>query len=1597
MSEEIINPFEEIMTGRRANSPTETANPFAQIAGNQELDTDIGVMGAGTRAAVRGALPAAGSLVAAGAGAELGAGLGLMTGPAAPIAAPLGGLIGGVAAGFAGATAVSAAQNWLLHKLPDSWTEALGQSDRQQRLDEQQQPTASFLGGLLPYALTMSPGKFTGFAVPEGATALQRIMSNPATSRVFGGGLMGGMELGQEAASGEDLNWRNIAIATGFGIVFNKPNKLGEAITEFGARPVRETLRPTPTIANAGDAKVAGPGVTEGVFQGTEDIAPAAGATNMAIAQAEDSLVNGAQRPVNLHEQVRASEPELFREYDNLTQMRDTFKEHLDNLGEGEDRAVIQNRLNGAQTLLDDLGPEVSAAYRRAAERHGVNVVEQGVKPEEAGSIENAPSAPTAPITGPSEAAKVVSADVEQKLLAAGRAPEQANAEAQLLAAHYDAWSELFGGQKGSALDMYKAANLEIKAVQPKPEAPEFSISQPPKAPNDLTFDQTRNGSLTVGDNKYTLKLFTGNDNPSTVVHEFSHMWLDELMRYAADPQAPQALKDDATTVLKSMKLTSSRQIKNSHHEQFAKWGEQYFREGVAPSGKLAEVFGKFKDWLTKIYSTIKNLGVPINDDIRGVFDRLLSNEPKRTVVVEENIPPKTLADIHENDANETEPHEAEAAADRISAERAQQLETLKPEIKNEIESAQAEIEAKRAAESGTGNIEPTGQVGPSAERNGEPARNGNESKSQSGSGGGGEANAAERNGGSESEAKGNELSPAPDSRTNPNRPIADRSGEFVDKAGNIRVELLNTTEDVGKVIKEIASQNGGFIGERRGIITDGQVIDLADSLGMDANELSKRKLGQTFNAEQIVAARMLLVQSAKDVRSAAQAVGEKNDIPTLIAFAEAKARHTMIQGQVSGITAEAGRALRAFHSLTEEMTDVAAVNEFLKKATGKTYFQLAQEAELIGKLDTPQQVSKTVRDSVKRSFGRMVLEYWINGLISGPATHSTYTIGNALLLSYGAGPETAMAALIGAGREALGNKGERVYFGEVPAGFKGAVQGLPAAIKGTMEAAQTGVGSLLPGETGRRSLPFQQGTELVTPAHIEQTLSPHELKEYSFSLGRGTLDAIKSYGTLLSDGKENAPLLGWEFSGIGAIPNLQYKGTTVLPVGTAARLPGRSVAMIHSFFLGENFSVNKSALAYRQATVEGLTGDAFKSRVADLWQNPTEEMMSKAVPQSYEKTLMAGGGQFVQTLSRLTNTEFFGFPFLKFIDPFVHITSNVISEGLLKRTPAGILAPEIRADLFGKNKVAQDMAWAKMILGTAVAIGFGAMKGMGLTTGSPPTDPREAAVWRLAGNQPFSVKIGDMWYDTHRLGSLGMMTGIAADMYDVAHSADLTEAAVSFAHSIAQTVLDESFMRGPAELIKAVEDPDRYGDRYIQNFLSSFVPFSVGSAQIARAVDPYSRQTRSIMDAIKSKVPGQSLDLLPRRNIWGEPISSRTALGGAAVSALWEQQLSHDPVNLALSNLGVFPSQLPRSIRNVDLTDDEYDNFSRIAGRMSKSRLDVIVKSPDWNTWAPHIQRDVITQSIKESREAARGIIMMKYPHIIHDATRARLEKLED
>lgn len=1103
-----------------------------------------------------------------------------------------------------------------------------------------------------------------------------------------------------------------------------------------------------------------------------------------------------------------------------------------------------------------------------------------------------------------------IAQDVAQKLVAAGRPVEEAQAAAQIVKAYWEARSARFKGAKGTAEEMYAREAPDVVKGRSKKSATQGAEAQ------EKELVQSQNGRIRLREEgRNTITLMERAD-ASTFIHETGHDWLDRMMKDALDPAAPADLVADSKSVLKWLGVEKIEDIKTKQHEKFARGFETYMMEGRAPSQALATVFEQFKDWLTKIYQTVKQLKAPISEDIRDVFDRLLVNKPeRREAVIAPERETKAFVDIHEADAATTPPERAHPVAETVQAER----DSVATEKAPEFNDARLKDVANEARSDTAGSQKPDradDAAGYSAGETGSPERPGTVSE--------GRSEAAE--GGARTSTGAGEV-PA-----SPSEPFKGPASDKLDKAGNIRLDTLGTPEDVNVAIRDAAAHNDDFIEARRGVVSDGMVMDLADALGMDAEKLAQRKIGEAFNAEQVIAARKLLIESATKVRDAmVKAAVENAPDADVLAYAEVRARHQMIQEQVAGMTAEAGRALRAFRTLKGQQ-EAAAISQILKDNTGKTLYQLRQEAQLGAQLDTPAAVSRFINEVKKPGFKDMVIEAWMAYILSGIKTHVANIVGNSIT-ALTRPVETATAAAIGKVRDVIAPGGERVHMAEARAELAGMMQGAKEGIVAAGKA-------------------FMTEEPVFTPTRQTE----HYPK------------AIPSF-------------------------TVNVAGREMQIGGKQLRIPLRALTAEDEFFKGVSFrsSINRQATA--TAIREGLEGDALHNRIAELSMNPTEEMIAAGRKDAEYMTFQNPLGWIGLKLSQITNAE--GLPGFaaKMVLPFVRTPLNILKYAG-ERSPLGLFSKEVRENLSGKNgDIARDTQTARIMLGTMAGLAVYEFVANGQVTGGGPNDRSKRSIMISQGWQPYSVKIGDMYYAYNRLDPFSMIMGSFADIYEISHLTSEKEQkhlmSLMFA-AISNNILEKTFFRGLSDIVKALSDSERYGSGYINNLVASFaVPALVN--QTNQAIDPTMREARTMIDAIKARIPGLSQTLMPKRDVWGEPIVREGGLGPDFMSPFNTRSIKSDPVNKALLDAGFFPSKVQRKISGVELSDKQYDDYARISGRMTKQRLGEIVQMQGFEQLPKFVREEMMRKTVEASRRAAREAVMMRYPEILQKAVAAK------
>jgi hypothetical protein len=739
-------------------------------------------------------------------------------------------------------------------------------------------------------------------------------------------------------------------------------------------------------------------------------------------------------------------------------------------------------------------------------------------------------------------------------------------------------------------------------------------------------------------------------------------------------------------------------------------------------------------------------------------------------------------------------------------------------------------------------------------------------------------------------------------------------------KVGNVRVDKLDSPQEISRALKVGHDVAGGFDSSRRGVITQAETEALASDLGMTADDLLTRRKGQALNAEEALAARRILAASGNELVNMARQIQrlENPGDDLLTQFRMAMTRHTAIQEQVAGATAEAGRALQQFRMAASSRDHQGRVLEAVVNAGGGKD-NLKRVADKIIDLERdPGSFNQFVRQVDKPGWKDKALELYYNFLLSGPQTHAVNVFSNTLT-TLGQLPEHATAALIGRGRQAFSKSDvDRITMDEVGARAAGMLQG---AKEGLAEIANR-----------FRKAPGDES---------------------------GAWASAKRWGNAIADVEPSDFVTKIEGQSQHAISGVK---------GKALRLPSSALTIEDEFFKAVARRSELASQAVRKARLEGASGKDAKARAAELLANPTDDMWEAAKDFARYTTFQRPLGEHASKIAALTN----GAPVLKAILPFIRTPTNLIKFAV-ERSPAAPLLREWRQD-FAAGGARRDMAMARAMIGSGVGAVIAELATQGYITGSPPLDENKRRLLYANGWQPYSIKIGDEYYSYRRLDPFALTFGTAADIATVGEGMSDKQreyGAALVAASVISNLANKTWLSGLAGTVDAVKDPERYGGSWIDRLAGVVVP--TGIAQIARTIDPTMRETDGTLEYIQSRVPGMSDGLLPKRDIWGRPMSSEGGVGPDIVSPIWTSTDKKDQITNEALRVGATISKPNKG----DMTPEQYDRLQPVAGELARKWIGELMATPEYRAMTKEDQAEEIRSAVTAARKEAKAHVL--------------------
>ena len=775
------------------------------------------------------------------------------------------------------------------------------------------------------------------------------------------------------------------------------------------------------------------------------------------------------------------------------------------------------------------------------------------------------------------------------------------------------------------------------------------------------------------------------------------------------------------------------------------------------------------------------------------------------------------------------------------------------------------------------------------------------------------------------------------------------RNGGLEDLAGKVKesdfnFDHLDTADDVKQMIDGFSAHF-----ERETTLATGGVQSheatarYAQEIGTSVKQL-EQLYGATGNlAARVYAGRILLAASAEKTQKMITRVVEEGNTADILAFRKQVATHAALQAQMKGVQTEVARALNQFRmqasSVDMAIHEKNAILEALGGRDANVRF-----AELLDSISDPVKRNKVARLGAAAQTPERLWWAWMQGLLSGPTTHVANLLGNSAVAAI-----APIERTIGAIVSHLPGGSGKIQYGEGLEQMAGLVGGMVDALRITAqgrEAIKDATGKFFKADfTGASNVLAENGDQFGNAIR-------------SFNEDRGILGSTEgayehSARPISADALDLDPTT--------------FMGRAADVGGAVWGLPTRALQASDELFRTMHYRGELRALAYREAARQGLEGDDLARFVADTLERPPADFHAQALEAARQGTFQAPLGQFGRWLQEGTIKV----PALRFVMPFVRTPINILKYAGHRTPGLARFSAQVQADM-AAGGARREMAIARQVFGGTMLTVAGLAAHAGLLTGGGEKDQTAE---KLAGWQPYSVKVGDEYVSLARIEPFGTLFGLAADFVDISGHLDeqtSSEIAASLGLALTRNFTSKSYVQGLSRFLAAVVDPAQKGSAWFEQFAASFVPGIANT--VRKAMDDDVKEVRGLIDAVKARLPGFSKDVPAQVDLFGRDIKLKGGWGPDLLSPVMVSPESDDPASKELMRLNLDMKGPGPTLPGhgggpgIDLTPQQLRRYRQLAGNEFKmggkgfhEALNELVQSPAYQALPETDQNDYI------------------------------------
>lgn len=505
-------------------------------------------------------------------------------------------------------------------------------------------------------------------------------------------------------------------------------------------------------------------------------------------------------------------------------------------------------------------------------------------------------------------------------------------------------------------------------------------------------------------------------------------------------------------------------------------------------------------------------------------------------------------------------------------------------------------------------------------------------------------------------------------------------------------------------------------------------------------------------------------------------------------------------------------------------------------------------------------------------------------------------------------------------------------------------------------------------------------------------------------------------------DGNDVINKISSDFVGIRSDTLL---GRNLDTIGKISRGSLRALGAEDEFFKQINYRARVFADSYREAKTLFDAGklkdtqamkDYATKKVSEAFDDAGRGTNEGAIQYSREITFTEElrQGSMALKLQQATQQH----PTLQLFLPFVRTPTNLIVRGTQRTPMAYLLSRRYRETLRHGTEAEKAQMIGRVALGTTFLGGMAMYALEGRLTGAGPALPDQNKLWRQAGNQPYSIKVGGKWISYNRMDPLFMPIGLMANFFDMGKhlaSNDKEDLFATSVFALSTTIQDKAYLQGIANLMEAMQTDDPRALSKVaslrDNMIASFIPAAplqvVEGVQALNAEDgdyPALREAVGLQDKLFRRIPNL-VEELPKKYNWltGQEIRNPDAFstGFPIVPDKTTEFVGSTLVALK------YPFQGPqRRIEGIELSSDQYSDYhqfmgsTRINGLTLMQALNNLMRSPNFRKDGSQVydgeiqtrEIQAVTTILGAYKKQARVELFQKYPELYSEYNARRI-----